>query len=137
MSDIGSIRAWIATYQNLDANRPVWVDMLKEDPTNYGVLVVPGKVEREDITGLVTVEYPFAFGATEYVADEHSTILNAEFYEEFAAWVEEQDDNKNLPALDAGKRAVSIEVLDAATMIERASETGIYQIPSKLTYERN
>ena len=133
MSDIKAIQNYLLSYQKLDKNRPVWVEMLGPEATHYAVFLSPGKRVTEDIVGNRTVEYPFGFGATEVLTD-NSALETAEFYEEFATWLEEQTEQGNLPELDAGKVAVSIEALDTATIIYRAAKTGIYQILCKLTY---
>lgn len=134
MSDISAIRTYLATYQKLESNRPVWVEMLSPNPLSYTVFLVPGKQVTEDITGGKIVEYPFAFGAIETLADD-SGLDAAEFYEEFADWLDTQTEGGTLPTLDTGKTALSIEALDTATIIERAEKTGVFQILCKLIYE--
>lgn len=134
MSDIKAIQDFLLSYQQLEDDRPVWVEMLGEEPLSYTVFLVPGKQVTEDIMGNKTVSYPFGFGAMEVIAD-NSALLAAEFYEEFADWLEEQTEGGNLPTLDTGKTALSIEALDTATIIERAEKTGVFQILCRLIYE--
>lgn len=134
MSDIKAIQDFLLSYQQLEADRPVWVEMLGENPLSYTVFLVPGKQVEEDIIGNKTVSYPFGFGAIEVIAD-NSALQAAEFYEEFADWLDEQTELGNLPVLDAGKVAESIEALDTATIIERAETTGVFQILCRLIYE--
>ena len=134
MSDIKAIQDFLLSYQQLEDDRPVWVEMLGEEPLSYAVFLVPGKQVTEDIIGNKTVEYPFGFGSVEVIAD-NSVLLAAEFYEEFADWLDEQTGAGILPTLDAGKTAISIEALDTATIIERAEKTGVFQILCKLVYE--
>jgi len=134
MSDIKAVQDFLLSYQSLEDNRPVWVEMLGEEPLSYAVFLVPGKQVEEDIIGNKTVSYPFGFGAVEVIAD-NSALLAAEFYEAFADWLDEQTESGNLPTLDTGKTALSIEALDTATIIERAEKTGVFQILCKLVYE--
>lgn len=134
MSDIKAVQDFLLSYQNLEEDRPVWVEMLGEKPLGYTVFLVPGKQVKEDIIGSKTVSYPFGFGAVEVLAD-NSALQAAEFYEEFADWLNEQTESGNLPVLDAGKVALSIEALDTATIIERAEKTGVFQILCQLIYE--
>ena len=134
MSDIKAVQDFLLNYQALENDRPVWVEMLGEEPLSYTVFLVPGKQVEEDIIGNKTVSYPFGFGAVEVIAD-NSALLAAEFYEEFADWLDEQTESGNLPTLDTGKTAISIEALDTATIIERAEKTGVFQILCKLVYE--
>ena len=134
MSDIKAVQDFLLSYQSLEDDRPVWVEMLGEEPLSYTVFLVPGKQVQEDIIGNKTVSYPFGFGAVEVIAD-NSALLAAEFYEAFADWLDEQTESGNLPTLDTGKTALSIEALDTATIIERAEKTGVFQILCKLIYE--
>lgn len=134
MSDIKAVQDFLLSYQSLEDDRPVWVEMLGEDPLSYAVFLVPGKQVTEDIIGNKTVSYPFGFGAVEVIAD-NSALLAAEFYEAFADWLDEQTESGNLPTLDTGKTAIAIEALDTATIIERAEKTGVFQILCKLVYE--
>jgi len=134
VSDIKAVQDFLLSYQSLEDDRPVWVEMLGEEPLSYTVFLVPGKQVEEDIIGNKTVSYPFGFGAVEVIAD-NSALLAAEFYEAFADWLDEQTESGNLPTLDTGKTAISIEALDTATIIERAEKTGVFQILCKLVYE--
>ena len=134
MSDIKAVQDFLLSYQSLEDDRPVWGEMLGEEPLSYTVFLVPGKQVEEDIIGNKTVSYPFGFGAVEVIAD-NSALLAAEFYEAFADWLDEQTESGNLPTLDTGKTAISIEALDTATIIERAEKTGVFQILCKLVYE--
>lgn len=134
MSDIKAVQDFLLSYQSLEDDRPVWVEMLGKEPLSYTVFLVPGKQVQEDIIGNKTVSYPFGFGAVEVIAD-NSALLAAEFYEAFADWLDEQTESGNLPTLDTSKTAISIEALDTATIIERAEKTGVFQILCKLVYE--
>lgn len=133
ISDIDAIRAYLATYQSLEAGRPVWVDMLTPDPSVYSVFSAPGRYKTEFITGDAIVHLPFFFGATETL-NEYSTIATLEFYQELSAWLSEQTKAGNLPVLEAGKTALTIEALDVATMVERTENTAVYQLPCQLDY---
>lgn len=134
MSDIKAIQDYLLSYQALEDDRPVWVEMLGEEPLSYTVFLVPGKQVTEDIMGNKTVSYPFGFGAVEVIAD-NSALVTAEFYETFADWLDTQTEGGTLPTLDTGKTALSIEALDTATIIERAEKTGVFQILCRLIYE--
>lgn len=135
MSDIKAVQDFLLSYQKLKKNRPVWVEMLGPEAEHYAVFLSPGKRVTEDILGNRHVEYPFGFGAKEIVTD-NSALETAEFYEEFADWLDEQTRVGNLPVLDDGKTAESIEALDTATLIYRAAKTGVYQIQCLLTYRQ-
>jgi hypothetical protein len=64
-------------------------------------------------------------------------IENSGFYETLADWLEEQTKAGNLPTLDAGKTAESIEAVTWGFVYQQGeSATGIYQITCKLVYEQ-
>lgn len=133
-SVIGAIRDYIQSYQALEKDVPVWVDMLGADVTSYSVHTMPGKIVEEDIIGNKTVVYPFAFGSVESTAEQNETLETAEFYETFAEWLDEQTDAGIFPDLGASRTAESIEAADLASILSRAEDTGIYQIICRLTY---
>ena len=134
MSVIGAIRDYIQSYQGLETDVPVWVDMLGADVTSYSVNTVPGRVVTEDVIGNKTIEYPFAFGSTESTAQEVETLETADFYEEFAAWLDAQTEAGIFPDLGPGREVESIEAADLATILSRVEDIGDYQILCKLTY---
>lgn len=133
-SVIGAIRDYIQSYQALEKDVPVWVDMLGADVTSYSVHTMPGKIVEEDIIGNKTIEYPFAFGSTEPTAQEAETLETADFYETFAEWLDAQTEAGIFPDLGPGREVESIEAADLASILLRAEDTGIYQIICRLTY---
>lgn len=133
-SVIGAIRQYIQGYQELAQDVPVWVGMLGADVKSYCVGTSPGKEVEEDIAGNKTVIYPFTFGSTESTAEQIETLENAEFYEAFSDWLDEQTENGILPDLGANRTAERIEAADLASIVSLAEDTGIYQIICKLTY---
>lgn len=134
-SVFSAVRNWIAGYQELPEDAPVWVNFLGEDPRQFSVMSVPGKTATEDIIGNKTIEYPFAFGSTESTAENIERLSSVEFYEAFSEWLEEQTEAGNFPDLGTNRTVERIEALDLATIIERTTDTGVYQILCKLIYQ--
>ena len=94
MSDIKAIQNYLLSYQKLDKNRPVWVEMLGPEASHYAVFLSPGKRVTEDIIGNRTVEYPFGLARLRFLRTI-AHLKPLEFYEEFATWLEEQTEQGN------------------------------------------
>lgn len=82
-------------------------------------------------------QFPFVFASREsYGADTLQNIANSGFYEELAAWVEEQSDEGNLPELDEGRTPQYIEVLSNGYPLDTGDSTARYQITMNFVYEK-
>lgn len=138
MSLLSSIKTYIAGYSQLATGAPLWVDYLGGEPTGYAIIPLPGtKVVETYLDGSSLREYPFAFQSMELTADEAERLDNNGFFEAFADWLETQSNAGTLPTLASGKTAVSIEALGWAFIYESGeSQTAIYSIQCKLTYEQ-
>lgn len=137
-SVISAVQTYLKTCTELKSGAPVWVNHLNATPTEYAIVPLPGakKVE-EYLDGSSLREFPFAFQIVESTADDAARLDNVAFAETFADWLEEQTEAGNLPTLDSGKTAMSIEATIWGHLYEQGtSETGIYQISCKLTYEQ-
>jgi len=139
MSLLSNIKTYISGYSHLATGAPLWVDYLGSQPTGYAIIPLPGtKVVETYLDGSSLREYPFAFQSMELTADEAERLDNNGFYEAFADWLESQSYSGTLPTLASGKTAVSIEALGWAFIYESGeSQTAIYRIQCKLTYEQS
>lgn len=139
MSLIESVKAYIAKYAGLETGAPLWVDYLGDQPTGYAIIPLPGtKVVEQYLDGGSLREFPFAFQSMELTADEQERIDNIGFYEAFSDWIEEQDVKRDFPVLAEGKTPLRIEALGWAFVYETSeSETAVYRIQCKLTYEQD
>lgn len=139
MSLLSSIKTYISGYSQLATGAPLWVDYLGSEPIGYAIIPLPGtKVVETYLDGSSLREYPFAFQSMELTADEAERLDNNGFYEAFADWLETQSNAGTLPTLASGKTAVSIEALGWAFIYESGeSQTAIYRIQCKLTYEQS
>lgn len=138
MSIISALKTYIATYNGLEANAPLLIDVLGKEPTQYAIVPIPGaRVAEWYINGGSKREYPFAIQSMESNADEGIRIAINEFYEALADWFESQTLAGTLPTLAAGKTATDIEALGWGFLQEFGeSGSGIYQVQAKLTYEQ-
>lgn len=138
MTIISAVQDYIKDYTFLDADAPVWVNYLGATPIEYAVVPLPGeRVISEDIVGNTTREFPFAFQMMGSTADDLARIDNIGFYEAFAAWLEQQTFDGVLPTLGTGQTALSILANNWGYLFEQGqSDSGIYQITAKLTYEQ-
>ncbi len=138
MTVIESIRTYIATYSGLASGKPLWVDYLGQTPTEYSISpLAGGRIVEKYINNSTLREFPFAFSSMESTADNLERLENIGFYEAFADWLETQTNAGTLPTLASGKTATAIEATGWAYLYQPGeSQTGIYQIQCKLTYEQ-
>jgi hypothetical protein len=138
MSLIQSIKDYMATYEGLKDDAPLWVNYLGTEATQYGIIPLPGpQVLEEYLNGSSLRAYPFAFQSMERTADELERIEDHEFFEALAAWFESQTRAGILPTLDSGKTAEAIEATGGGYLFEQGqSQTGVFQIQCRLVYEQ-
>lgn len=137
MSIIESVRNYLLTYSGM-ADALIHVDALGSTPIEYAVIPLPGdRILEEYLDGKSQREYPFLIQSVFSTADEAERIENSGFYEALADWLESQTEAGNLPVMEAGKTAESIEAVSWGFVYEQGeSGTGIYQITCKLVYEQ-
>lgn len=138
MSIIESIKTYIADYNQLVENAPLWVDYIGKEPTQYAISPLPGaRIVETYLNDGTLREFPFAFEMVGMTADDATRLENLGFFEAFADWLESQSKAGTLPTLDTGKTAEKIEALGWGYLFDEGeSGTGVYQIQCKLTYEQ-
>ena len=139
MSLIESVKTYLAEFSGLEEGAPLGVDYLSSEPTGYAIIPLPGtKVVEQYLDDSSLREFPFAFQSMELNADEAERLENNGFYEVLSDWLEEQTANGNFPDLGEGKTPRRIEALGWAFVYETSeSETAVYRIQCKLTYEQD
>lgn len=137
-SIIEGLRTYIATYGGLGANLPLWVNYLAALPQGYSIVPVPGsKIVEEYLDGGLLCEYNFAFQASDFTADDAQRIEIMAFYEAFSDWLRSQTLAGTLPTLPDKHKATAIEAIDSGFLFQEGeSQTGVYQLQAKLTYEQ-
>jgi len=140
MTIISALKTYLATYSGLTTGAPLWVDYLSAGVLGYSVMALPGTKKVEtfiDDNRHYTAEYPFAFQVMASTADDPNRVANLGFFEAFSDWLDSQTEAGTLPTLGANQTAEKIEAVIGGYLLEQGqSETAVYQITCKLTYEQ-
>lgn len=81
-------------------------------------------------------QFQFALTSKEmYDGDARTAIENCGFYQDFEEWVEQNNINDVLPALDGGHYAIRIDVLMSGYLLSTDVDLGRYQLMCRLIYE--
>lgn len=136
MSIIESLRTWFASCPLLKDGL-LNVDYLGADEVEYTIDAdqPTSPVLRNYTSGSSLRQFPFVFASREtYGADTLQNIANSGFYEELAAWVEQQSDAGDLPELDEYRIPQYIEVLSNGYPFDTGDNTARYQITMNFVY---
>jgi hypothetical protein len=138
MSVLSAVKDYLLTYSGLEAGVQLGVDFLGSNSTGYSIVSLPGtKVVEKYIDGGSMRAFTFMFLASFSTADEQVRLENLDFYEDLSDWFDTQTEAGTLPTLATGKTATAIEAMGWGFVYEQGqSETGIYQLICKLTYEQ-
>ena len=140
MTIISALKTYLATYSGLTTGAPLWVDYLSVGVLGYSVMALPGTKRVEtyiDSNQHFLAEYPFAFQVMASTADDPNRVANLGFFEAFSDWLDSQTEAGTLPTLGANQTAEKIEAVIGGYLLEQGqSETAVYQISCKLTYEQ-
>ena len=130
-SIIEAIREYIATCPYLHDGK-IGVDYL-ENEVAYSIEptpVSPKDVNFIDDTGIK--QFAFVLASREsYGQETIQNMLNTEFYEDFADWIEENNFNGILPNIEGIE---SIECLSTGYAFQTGIDTARYQIQLRITY---
>lgn len=135
MTIIESLRKYIKSCPYLKEGL-VRVDFLGADPIEYVIESVPtSAVIKKYADGGCLKEYIFIFGSREWYGSQiRQNIENSGFYEDFAKWVETQNESGILPELSDEKVAQRIEVLSTGYLYYGDTDNARYQIQCRLVY---
>lgn len=138
MSIIQSVREYVLKFPELKDGY-LRVDYLGSEPVEYTVEAVPcDPVYQQYTDGGCIKQFLFIFASRDFFsADVNRCIENLDFYEKFADWINENDNNEIYPQLDSGKTAVKIEVLTQGYAFDYDEKTARYQIQLRLLYEED
>lgn len=137
-SIIEAVREFIMKFPKLK-DGALLVDYLGNSPIEYTVEPVPcNPVCRKFIDGSCEKQFLFLFASREsYSDDVNQCIENLAFYEDFAEWICEQNDNGNFPVLSGNRTVTELEILTGGYQIYADTNTARYQIQMRLIYEEN
>ena len=107
-----------------------------EDTDMYSIEEVPTQpIIKRYLNGMCKCQYDFIFASKEsYSADIMQNISNSSFYEDFANWIEEQNNIDNLPVLDNNCEATKLEITTNGYAFGEDENNLRYQIQLKLIY---
>lgn len=106
------------------------------EPVKYSIEVMMVKpVIKNYADGASQRQYVFQFCSKEQMSDAGlKNLENAQFYEKFSDWVEEQNSKNNLPKFPEGKTAQSVEILTQGVLMSETGTTGRYAIQMRVIY---
>lgn len=112
------------------------VDYLEDKPTTYSIEEVPSDIViQKYVDGSSKRQYVFVFASREsYSEDVIDNINNSGFYEDFAEWLEEQNNNDNLPSIGDNKEVLKIEAITNGYAFKTDVDTARYQIQCRIIY---
>ena len=135
MTIIESVAAFIKSCPLLKKGK-INANYLSEKASSYAIDNIPSDP--------VLIKYPdggskrqfiFIFASRElYGAETVENFRNSGFYEAFGAWIEEQDNARNLPQLGGGLVPLRIEVLSGGYLFDENTGDARYQIQLRLIY---
>lgn len=138
MTIIESIRNFIKQCPFLEAFEGairIGVDYLDSEATTYSIEKVPcNPIIKKYVDGSSKRQEQFIFASREsYGQDIFNNLDNINFYENFASWIEENNNNEKLPALD-NKEALSLELTSNGYAFKTDIDKAQYQIQMRLIY---
>lgn len=136
---IKALRDYIRTCPYLDTfNNAIRVNVnyLEPEADTYSIEEVPIEpIVKKYVNGDSIRQYAFIFTSREpYGIDVLQNIDNSGFYEKFADWIENQNDNEILPLLDNGLEPLEIKVTSTGYAFAVTEDTAQFQIQLRLKY---
>ncbi len=134
---IESIKKYFESCPLLSGGR-VNVNFLAEKPLCYSIdTVAANPVVKSYCDGGTLRQYRFAF-ALRSIYDEDATenIHAAAFFEELAAWVEQQSEQGVLPELSGKATPLGVEVMTTGSLLESSIGSARSQMEMRLLYRQ-
>lgn len=141
MSIIDGIKEYIATCPLIkDMGKKLKVDFLSEGNRSFSIEPVPvNPLIRKYVNGSSEMRYVFLFTAKfVYSQEKQMNIENSTFFEDFANWIENNNNKRIFPTLPKGCKASEILVTSSGYLFGISSDmkTGRYQIQITLNYDK-
>ncbi len=136
---IDSLRNYIRKCPYLDTfNNAIKVNVnyLEPNADTYSIEEISIEpIIKKYVNGDSVRQYAFIFTSREpYGADVLQNIDNSGFYEKFAEWIEENNNNNILPVLDDSLESLEIKVASTGYAFAVTEDTAQLQIQLKLKY---
>lgn len=137
MSIIKSLQDYLEQYEKMDM-QPLTVktDFADEKVSSYSVAPSGNGKINSDILGNRTYQNNYVFYAREAAADEIDRQGNYDFLEGFSEWLEEQNEEGNLPALPGRYKAEELRVSNIMLFDVNEDGTGLYQVQLQLEFKK-
>lgn len=136
---IDALRNYIRNCPHLDTfNNAIKVNVnyLEPQADTYSIEEVPIEpILKRYVNGDSIRQYAFIFTSREpYGIDVLQNIDNSGFYEKFADWIENQNNNEIFPLLDNGLEPLEIKVTSTGYAFAVTEDTAQFQIQLRLKY---
>ena len=136
---IQALRNYVRKCPHLDTfNNAIRVNVnyLAPDADTYSIEEVPIEpVVKKYVNGDTVRQYAFIFTSREpYGVDVLQNIDNSGFYEKFAEWIENNNDDEILPILEGGLEPQEIKVTSTGYALAVTEDTAQFQIQLRLKY---
>lgn len=136
---IKELRDYIRTCPHLDTfNNAIRVNVnyLEPKADTYSIEEVPIEpIVKKYVNGDSIRQYAFIFTSREpYGVDVLQNIDNSGFYEKFADWIENQNNNEILPKLEGNLEPLEIKVTSTGYAFAVTEDTAQFQIQLRLKY---
>ncbi len=115
------------------------VNYLGEEPIRYTIDAVPAApIIKQYVDGGSQRQYVFVFASRDYYSPNVLENLETQtFYDEFAAWIEAQNDARNYPVLpDEKYEALAVQVLTSGYAFDATTRNARFQIQCRLVYKK-
>ena len=137
--DIQAVLEWLAacplaTTLN-DGDVAFSIDYLGAEPCQFSLESTPtAPVLEQYIRGSLRAKNYVLASRMSYTPDVMQQAANSSFWDDFAAWAEEQSQAQNLPQLGSGKTAEAVVCLSPGYVMSQDTNTCRFQIQLQLQY---
>lgn len=135
---IDSIQDYFEQCELFEEIEKINVDYQASEPDNFSINTIPeNRLLYEDVVGNRFMQFSFTLTSRVYTSTDLNRIENLHFLDNFAEWIYEQNENKNLPILPKENQiATDLIVTSNGYLYSNDAErnTGIYQMQFKLYY---
>lgn len=134
---MNNIYEYLADCPALDPELPLFLDYV-DDKDCYSVTTVPNVPFTKDILGNKTYTVTFQFAYRTKISNDVERGRAIEFLEAFSAWIDEQNEAKNFPALPDNAVGKKIRVVETGALDEVTEErtTGVYVAQLEFIYKQ-
>lgn len=132
-----NICVYLSGCPELDPELPFYLDYV-DDSDCYSVTTVPNTPYKKDILGNKTYTVTFQFAYRTKISNDTERGRAIGLLEAFSAWIDEQNEAKNFPALPDKAVGKSIRVVETGALDEVTEErtTGVYVAQLDFVYKQ-